>query len=461
MKKIYLDYAATSPVKPAVLKAMTPYFCDVFGNPSSIHSFGRKARQKVEESRKTIAKFINCDPEEIIFTSGGTESDNLAIRGLINALYPEILFAFSHPIQPTPHSGDRHFANNISLIKNKTNSYLPHIITSAFEHHAVLDTCRDLEKRSLAEVTYVKPDEQGIIHVEDIKKAVKSNTVLVSIMYVNNEIGTVQPIAEIAKMIKKLKAMPTGRRAKSKKLYLHTDAVQAVEYQEMDVKKLGVDMLSISAHKFGGPKGVGALYLKKGTPMHRENIGGAQEFKLRAGTENVAGIVGMAKAIDLLTLLEKDVHSLHGAQASGKRLRPTFSSKVIDVSDNKNNNSLTKLRNYFIDRILTEISDTRLNGSKKQRNPNNVNVSFKYIEGEAILLHLDMAGIAASSGSACTSGSLDPSHVLLAIGMRHEDAHGSIRFTLGEQTTKKEIDYVMDNLKRIIPMLREMSPFGK
>lgn len=402
MKKIYMDYAATSPVKKEVLHKMIPYFSDIFGNPSSIHSFGRGGKKALEESREIVAGFFNASLEEIIFTSGGTESDNLAIRGLINAL-------------------------------NKTKNYLPHIVTSAFEHHAVLETCEDLEKRGLAEVTYLKPDREGIVSVESVKKAIKKNTVLVTIMYVNNEIGTVQPIKQIGDLVEKLKA-------KGQKLYFHTDAVQAVEYQNVDVTKLNVDMMSISAHKFGGPKGVGILYLKKGTPMHRENIGGAQEFKLRAGTENVPSIVGMAKAIELLK----------------SKLQST---KHEQIQDNKNK-QLIKLRDYFIKRILTEISDTFLNGSAVARNPNNINISFRFIEGEAILLHLNQAGIAASSGSACTSGSLDPSHVLLAIGLRHEEAHGSIRFTIGEKTTKKEIDYTVDQLKKIVKLLRDMSPFA-
>lgn len=399
--KIYMDYAATSPVKPEVLKAMMPYFCDKFGNASSIHSFGREARSAVENARKIVAGFLGCLPDEIIFTSGGTESDNLAIKGLITAI-------------------------SYKAVSRKGK---PHIITSAFEHHAVLDTCKDLEKRGLAEITYIKPDKEGIIHPESVKKAIKSNTVLVSIMYVNNEIGTVQLISEIAKAISESRKPY----AVSHKIYFHTDAVQAVEYQPMTVKKLSVDMMSISAHKFGGPKGVGILYLKKGTPMHRENIGGAQEFNLRAGTENVAGIVGMGKALQVL------------------------SSKYKVLSIKKT----TRLRNYFIERILKEIPDTSLNGSKKFRSPNNINISFKYIEGEAILIHLDLAGIAASSGSACTSGSLDPSHVLLSLGMKHEDAHGSIRFTLGEMTTKKEIDYTISELKKIVKKLRDISPFAK
>ena len=423
MKKIYLDFAATSPVKPEVLKAMRPYFSEKFGNPSSVHYFGRQAKFVVEESRRIISQFLNCLPEEIIFTSGGTESDNLAIKGLINALI--LSFSLSHSshsissLENISGSVNRH-AENDKFSRKPNNKFIPHIITSSFEHHAVLHTCRDLEKMGLTEVTYINPDRDGLIHVEDVKKAIKPNTALVSIMYVNNEIGTVQPIAEIAKIIHKFK------------IYFHTDAVQAVEYQNCEIRKLGVDMLSLSAHKFGGPKGVGILYLKKATPIHHQNIGGAQEFKLRAGTENVAAIVGMGKAIEILSEKRKT-----------------------------KNEKLLKLRNYFIDKVIKNIPDVRLNGLQKFRSPNNVNFSFKYIEGESILIHLDLAGVAASTGSACTSGSLEPSHVLLSIGLSEIDAHGSIRFTLGEATTKAEIDYTIKNLERIVKNLRKISPFTK
>jgi len=412
MKKIYLDNAATTPTKPKVLKAMMPYFSRDFGNASSIHSFGRKAKKAVEKSRMIIAKYLNCDASEIIFTSGGTESNNLAIKGLIT-----------------------NYELRTTKFKNK-----PHIITSAFEHHSVLNVCKDLEEKGLAEVTYVKPDSKGIISVKSVREAIKENTVLISIMYVNNEIGTVQPIQVLSKEIEleNKKRMKYNKNLKSEILNLkseivfHTDAVQAIEYQNCNVKKLGVDMLSLSAHKFGGPKGVGALYVKKGVKLHHQNIGGAQENHLRAGTYNTPGIVGMGKAIQLL-----------------------------NTKSEIRNTKVKTLRDYFINRILKEIPDTFLNGDKIKRNPNNVNISFKYIEGEAILLHLDAAGIAASSGSACTSGSLEPSHVLLSIGLKHEDAHGSIRFTLGGMTTKKEIDYTIEVLKKTVKKLRSMSPYGK
>ncbi len=429
-KHIYLDYAASSPVKPDVLKSMLPYLKDNFGNPSSIHWFGRKARQAVENARKQVARFLNCSPEEIIFTSGGTEADNLAIRGLLLG----VSNFFQNRLSIVPASQSQSARSTLTLSRASKSprasfkkSLTPHIITSAFEHHAVLHTCENLEKQGLAEVTYIKPDKEGIIRIEDIKNALKPNTVLVSIMYVNNEIGTVQPIAEIAKAISsyKLKAI-------SHKLYFHTDAVQAAEYFSCDVKKLGVDMLSLSAHKFGGPKGVGVLYVKKGTPIRSILTGGAQEYKLRAGTENVPAIVGLGKAVEILSLKLK-----------------TYNLKLL------------KLRDYFIDQVLTKIPDVNLNGSRKLRSPNNINVSFKYIEGEAILLNLDLLGIAASSGSACTSGSLSPSHVLLSLGLKEEDAHGSIRFTLGEKTTKSEIDYVVKNLIEIVEKLRKLSPFSR
>lgn len=454
MKKIYLDYAATTPVKKEVFKVMKPYFCQKYGNASSIHSFGQEARVAVEKTRNQIAKFLHCDRNEIIFTSGGTESDNLAIRGLIIAL----------------------------RTKSQETRNKPHIVTSTFEHHAVLDTCKDLERRGLAEITYIKPDEEGIIHPVNIRKAIKPNTVLVSVMYVNNEIGTIQPIKEIAKIIlEKNKKQEFLKQARNK-IYFHTDAVQAIEYCLMNVKKIGVDMLSISAHKFGGSKGVGILYLKRGTPIHRENIGGAQEFNLRAGTENVAGIVGLGKALQLLPPQITNLKSKNYDFVLDRSSQPISTLSKSGTSQNHNSlidydlpvlrkvkeryifirgAHIAKLRDYFINRILKEIPDTSLNGSKKFRSPNNINISFKYIEGESILIHLDKFGIAASSGSACTSGSLDPSHVLLSIGLSHEDAHGSIRFTIGEKTTKGEIDYTVNKLKEIVKKLRQISPFGK
>ncbi|MCL5795564.1 MAG: cysteine desulfurase [Patescibacteria group bacterium] len=428
MKRIYMDYSATTPVKKEVLKAMLPYLQADFGNPSSIHSFGRKARQAVERARKQMAKFLNCTPEEIIFTSGGTEANNLAIRGIIKCLGAS--FVLDHPSQPIPSqcSVNRHFTQDASSI------FFPHIITSEFEHHAVLHTCQDLEKQGLADVTYIKPNAQGVINVQSVINAIRPNTILISIMYVNNEIGTIQPIAEIGKVVRRLTldaSKKTNDYCLKSRVYFHTDAVQAVEYQDCDVKKLGVDMLSLSAHKIGGPKGVGVLYIKKGTPISVILTGGAQEFKKRAGTENVPGIVGLGQATEIIS----------------------HKPKVLS-------HKLLKLRDYFITQVQKNIPDVILNGSLKKRSPNNINFSFKYIEGESILLNLDLLGIAASSGSACTSGSLSPSHVLLSLGLKEEDAHGSVRFTIGEKTTKEEIDYVVKNLIKIVRKLRAMSPFS-
>jgi len=388
--KVYLDYAATSPVLYEVRAAILPFLENNFGNPSSIHQWGRNARAAVDKARKNIAKFLNCQEQEVVFTSGGTEADNLAIRGLILGL-------------------------GTSIEK-------PHIITSQIEHHAVLNTCKALEKEGLAEITYIKPDREGIIRIQDIKKAIKKNTVLVSIMYVNNEIGTIQPICEIGKMIER------ENQNRKNKIYFHSDTVQAVKYLPMDVNFLHVDLLTISGHKIGAPKGIGALYIKKGTSIKEIITGGEQEMGFRAGTENVAGIVALGKAIELIKNLKFKIENLK------------------------------KLRNYFIGKILKEIPDVELNGSKELRSPNNANFYFKYIEGESILLNLDLAGIAASSGSACTSQSLEPSHVLLAVYENPERAHGSIRFSLGPNTTKSEIDYVIKSLKQIVEKLRKISP---
>jgi len=387
--RVYLDYAATSPIKPEIRKVIEPYLTADFGNPSSIHSWGRKARAAVDEARNQIAKFLNADANEIIFTSGGTEADNLAIRGVVIAF--------------------------------KGATHKPHLITSQIEHHAVIKTCEHLEKNGLAEVTYLKPNREGIIGISQVKKAIKSNTLLISIMYVNNEIGTVQPIREIGKLIEK------ENRTRKQRIYFHTDAVQAAEYQNMNVDFLHVDLLTISGHKIGAPKGIGALYIRKNTPMKEIIFGGEQEMNLRAGTENVVGIVALGKAVSLIKI----------------------------------NNKTIKLRDYFIEKVLKEIPEVELNGSKENRSPNNANFYFKYIEGESILLNLDLVGIAASSGSACTSQSLQPSHVLMSCFDHPERAHGSIRFTLGEITTKEEIEYVIKNLKVIVNKLREMSPLYK
>ena len=384
MDRIYLDNAATTAVSPEVLEAMLPYFTQCFGNPSSIHSTGRDARRVVDAARKQVAAAIGAQPQEIYFTAGGSESDNWAIKGT----------AFAK--------------------RSKGN----HIITSAIEHHAVLHTCAWLEKQGF-EVTYLPVDEFGRVRVEDVEKAITDKTILITIMAANNEIGTIQPIAEIGKL------------AHDKGILFHTDAVQAIGAMPIDVNAMHIDMLSMSGHKFHGPKGIGALYIRKGMKIDQYLHGGAQERGQRAGTENLAGIVGMGKAIEIATQhLEENAARL------------------------------TVLRDKLIDGILAEIPDVRLNGHRTQRLPNNVNVSVRYVEGEALLLRLDLAGIAGSSGSACTSGSLDPSHVLLAIGLPHEIAHGSLRLSLGTDTTEAEIDEVLDKLPGIVKNLRDMSPLN-
>ena len=384
MDRIYLDNAATTAVSPEVLEAMLPYFTQCFGNPSSIHSTGRDARRVVDAARKQVAAAIGAQPQEIYFTAGGSESDNWAIKGT----------AFAK--------------------RSKGN----HIITSAIEHHAVLHTCAWLEKQGF-EVTYLPVDEFGRVRVEDVEKAITDKTILITIMAANNEIGTIQPIAEIGKL------------AHDKGILFHTDAVQAIGAMPIDVNAMHIDMLSMSGHKFHGPKGIGALYIRKGVKIDQYLHGGAQERGQRAGTENLAGIVGMGKAIEIAT---------QHLEENARRL--------------------TVLRDKLIDGILAEIPDVRLNGHRTQRLPNNVNVSVRYVEGEALLLRLDLAGIAGSSGSACTSGSLDPSHVLLAIGLPHEIAHGSLRLSLGTDTTEAEIDEVLDKLPGIVKNLRDMSPLN-
>ena len=381
MDRIYLDNAATTAVFPEVLTAMLPYFTECYGNPSSIHSTGRDAHKAVDAARRQVAAAINADPAEIYFTAGGSESDNWAIKGT----------AFAK--------------------RDKGN----HIITTAIEHHAVLHTCQWLEKQGF-EVTYLPVDENGLVSVEDVEKAITDKTILISIMAANNEIGTIEPIAEI------------GALARSKGILFHTDAVQAVGAIPLDVKAMNIDMLSMSGHKFHGPKGIGALYVRKGVRLDTLIAGGAQERGKRAGTENLPGIVGIGKAIEIAT---RDM------EANAERM--------------------TRLRDKLIHGILEEIPDVRLNGHPTRRLPNNVNVSVRYIEGEALLLRLDLAGIAGSSGSACTSGSLDPSHVLLAIGLPHEIAHGSLRLTLGTDTTEADIDEVLDKLPGIVKNLRDMS----
>ncbi|WHE07980.1 cysteine desulfurase NifS [Thermoanaerobacterium thermosaccharolyticum] len=381
MNRIYLDNAATTPMKPEALNSMMPFFDNRFGNPSSLYSYGQEAKKAIEEARDRVAAAIGANADEIFFTSGGTESDNWALIGAAYAL------------------------------KNKGN----HIITTSIEHHAVLHTCQYLEKQGF-EITYLPVDEYGLVDPNDLKEAIKDNTILVSIMYANNEIGTIEPIEELAKV------------AHEKGVLFHTDAVQAVGNVPIDLKKLDIDMLSISAHKIYGPKGVGALYIKKGVRIDSLIHGGAQERNRRAGTENVAGIVGFGTAIELIT-------------------------KNIDEHIKK----LTRLRDKLIDGIL-KIPYTRLNGHPNKRLPGNVNVSFEFVDGESLILSLDMEGICVSSGSACTAGSIDPSHVLLAIGLPEEIAHGSLRLTIGEENTEEEIDTVINKLPKIVDRLRQMSP---
>lgn len=381
-KFIYFDHAATTPVKDEVLKAMLPYFTDNYGNASTVYQLGQKSRAALDDARAKVAGILNCKPNEIFFTGSGSEADNWAIKGAAHAN------------------------------KSKGN----HIITSAIEHHAVLHTCKALEKEGF-EVTYLPVDKYGRVSVEDVKNAVKDTTVLITIMFANNEIGTIEPIKEIAEI------------AKEHKILFHTDAVQAVGAVPIDLKELNVDMLSMSAHKFNGPKGVGALYVRQGVRIENLIEGGAQERGKRAGTENLPGIIGLATALELAV-------------------------KSIDEKDKK----ISAMRDYIIEKIEAAIPYCRLNGHREYRLPGNVNFSFEYIEGESMLLWLDINNIAASSGSACTSGSLDPSHVLLAIGLDHATAHGSLRVTIGEENTYEEADFLVKTLTETVDKLRKMSP---
>lgn len=428
--KVYLDYAATAPVKPEVFSALAPYLKENFGNPSSIHQWGQSARKGIDEARTKIAHFLNCQTQEIIFTSGGTEADNLAIRGIIenrNWLKESGNLLGKQKIE----NGNTNFQTQISKpLSNFHQPFsIPHIITSQIEHHAVLKSCQDLEKRGLATVTYIRPNKDGIIDAETIKKAIKLNTILVSIMYVNNEIGTIQPIREIGKLLERENRNRLGnRKLENGRIYFHTDAVQATEYLAMNVDWLHVDMLTISGHKIGAPKGIGALYLRKGTPIKPIIHGGEQEGGLRAGTENVAGLVGLAKAVEM-----------------------------INISKNKR---IEKLKSYFIQKILREIPGVELNSLEKNLAPHIVNLYFKHIEGESIVLAMDLEGIACSTGSACTSQSLSPSHVIMAVYQDPKRAAGSVRFSFNQKTTKEEIDFAIDKLKKVVQRLRKISPYG-
>ncbi|MCT4685951.1 cysteine desulfurase NifS [Vallitalea sp.] len=381
-RKVYFDNAATTSVHPEVLETMLPYFTQNFGNPSSIYEIGQNNKNAIDDAREQVAKLIGAKPVEIFFTSGATEADNWAIKGIAESY------------------------------KNKGN----HIITSTVEHHAVLHTCEYLEKNGF-EVTYLPVDENGLISIDALKKAIKDTTILITIMFANNEIGSIQPIKQI------------GEVARENKIIFHTDAVQAIGQVPVDVEDMNIDLLSLTGHKLNGPKGTGALYVKKGIKLKAFIHGGAQERRRRGGTENVPGIVGLGKA-----------------------------SEIAESNMKEKTKQLIKLRDKLIKGIKEEIPYCKLNGDPVKRLPNNVNYSFEFIEGESLLIMLDMKGISASSGSACTSGSLDPSHVLLGIGLPHEIAHGSLRLTLGINSTEEDVDYIIEVLPSIVKRLRDMSP---
>ena len=383
MKRIYLDHSATTPVDLEVAALMMTYYTEKYGNPSSVHSFGREARQALEEARRQVAELLGATPQEITFTSGGTEADNLAIIGTAEAMSK----------------------------KGK------HLITSAVEHHAVLETCEFLAKNGF-ELTILPVDAEGIVSVEEVRKAIRPDTILITVMHANNEVGSIQPIAEI------------GQLAKEHDITFHVDAVQSLGKIPINVKELNIDLLTVSSHKIYGPKGVGALYVRKGVRLAPRAHGGSQEKKRRSGTENTPGIIGFGKACELI----------------GQRMEKEDKRQIA-------------LRDKLMNGIVERIKYVKINGPLgEKRLSNNVNVSIRYVEGESLLLSLDMLGIAASSGSACTSGSLDPSHVLLAMGLVHEIAHGSLRFSFGNQNTEEEVDYVLEQLPKIVERLRMMSP---
>lgn len=381
-RKVYLDNAATTMVRPEVVETMNKYYTELYGNPSSIYEFGQKAKKALGSARETVAGIINADTDEIYFTGSGSEADNWAIKG----------------------------------VAEKYSSKGKHIITSKIEHHAILHSCEYLEKNGF-EVTYLEVDEYGMISLDDLKAAIKEETILITIMFANNEIGTIEPVKEI------------GAIAKENNIFFHTDAVQAFGHIPIDVDEMNIDMLSASAHKINGPKGVGMLYIKKGIRLENLIHGGAQERKMRAGTENVPGIMGFAKAVEI-------------------------AGNTMDESIKK----MTVLRDRFMKLIPERIDNTKLNGHPVKRLPGNVNFSFEFIEGESLLLYLDMDGISGSSGSACTSGALDPSHVLMGIGLAHEIAHGSLRLSLSDFNTEEEVDYTVEKLVNVIDRLRQMSP---
>ena len=380
-----MDHSATTPVAAEVLEAMLPYFSDKFGNASSLHGFGREAKEALEESRQRLARLLNADPEEIVFTSGGTESDNLALRGI--------------------------------AYKNRNSGR--HIITSCIEHPAILETCRSLEQEGFT-VTYLPVNREGLIELSELERAIRPDTILISIMHANNEVGTIQPLEEV------------GRLAADRDIYLHTDAVQTVGKIPVDVEAMGADLLSLSAHKLYGPKGVGALFVRRGTKIQSLATGGGHERNLRSGTENVAGIVGLARAADL---------AREEMAEEGQRL--------------------VELRDRLADLVLGRIKDAWVNGSREKRLPGSLNFGFSYVEGESLLLYLDSKGIAVSTGSACSSHKLEPSHVLLALGLKPEECHGSLRITMGRCNNQEQVDYVADCIVEAVERFRMMSPLGK
>lgn len=380
-----MDHSATTPVAAEVLEAMIPFFSDKFGNASSLHAFGREAKEALEESRQRLARLLNADPEEIVFTSGGTESDNLALRGI--------------------------------AYKNRNSGR--HIITSCIEHPAILETCRSLEQEGFS-VTYLPVNHEGLVELSELEGAIRPDTILISIMHANNEIGTIQPLEEV------------GRLAADRDIYLHTDAVQTAGKIDVDVDALGVDLLSLSAHKLYGPKGVGALFIRRGTKMQSLATGGGHERNLRSGTENVAGIVGLARAADL---------AREEMAEEGQRL--------------------VQLRDRLADLVLGRVKDAWVNGSMEKRLPGSLNFGFSYVEGESLLLYLDSKGIAVSTGSACSSHKLEPSHVLLALGLKPEECHGSLRITMGRSNNQEQVDYVAECIAEAVERFRMMSPLGK
>ena len=380
-----MDHSATTPVAAEVLEAMLPYFSDKFGNASSLHGFGREAREALEESRQKLARLLNADPGEIVFTSGGTESDNLALRGI--------------------------------AYKNRNSGR--HIITSQIEHPAILETCRSLEREGFS-VTYLPVNREGLIELSELKGAIRPDTILISIMHANNEVGTIQPLEEV------------GRLAADRDIYLHTDAVQTVGKIPVDVEAMGADLLSLSAHKLYGPKGVGALFIRRGTKIQSLATGGGHERNLRSGTENVAGIVGLARAADL---------AREEMAAEGHRL--------------------VELRDRLAELVLGRVKDAWINGSMKKRLPGSLNFGFSYVEGESLLLYLDSKGVAVSTGSACSSHKLEPSHVLLALGLRPEECHGSLRITMGRSNSGEDVDYVADCIAEAVERFRGISALGR